>query len=584
MQEKVSEVYQKVIDDFAITGSVKQTARNVGTTLVRAQRILITEGLWSSKTSESVGKLYAENKTVPEIAKELFISEKTVQAYLPYVRTEKGYGGEHRSEEAIRSEDYRKRQQKALHNQVLNKESVEERKKSNVMLSQEKEVCDLEAVEVVSKEEILDMREKLDEECRSHKDYNNMTASDFYDSFMKKERTVLRLSLELKMERLSPEDKVVFNRYGKVLTGITRDILVPGDMTLHALHYVIQKAFGWQNSHLHSFKLSDDSFQKLTGGKNKTDKYGMINYDGKLVDWIKLCGIYFRYPTEDYEDLYWDDDYEEGISFKSWLKRKYTGPYRYRGEWEHYHQANFAARDFQKRFQTMEVKDFIHHSKPITDRLGAVDDREITIPVEEATIEDFQYGFTARLDELLERLPIVNLLVPKGIEVDDKIYAGIEELEKNQKDSMVELPTLPITDKLIYEYDYGDGWAVNITMTDCYYLKDSWDTMHEAGKDAYFIPAVKEKDVMADQRGYDKMDEYVEEEFSQKLVTVIFKKKPVCLAIDGLPVMDDVGGIYGYIDFLKRSRLSLPPERDDIREWAKSMGWNGRMSKPESLL
>ena len=149
---------------------------------------------------------------------------------------------------------------------------------------------------------------------------------------------------------------------------------------------------------------------------------------------------------------------------------------------------------------------------------------------------------------------------------------------------MVELPTLPITDKLIYEYDYGDGWAVNITMTDCYYLKDSWDTMHEAGKDAYFIPAVKEKDVMADQRGYDKMDEYVEEEFSQKLVTVIFKKKPVCLAIDGLPVMDDVGGIYGYIDFLKRSRLSLPPERDDIREWAKSMGWNGRMSKPESLL
>lgn len=36
------EIYQKVIDDFAVTGSVKQTAKNVGTTLVRAQRILIT--------------------------------------------------------------------------------------------------------------------------------------------------------------------------------------------------------------------------------------------------------------------------------------------------------------------------------------------------------------------------------------------------------------------------------------------------------------------------------------------------------------------------------------------------------------
>lgn len=40
-----------------------------------------TKSVWSSKTSESIGKFYAENKTITEIANELFISEKTVQAY-----------------------------------------------------------------------------------------------------------------------------------------------------------------------------------------------------------------------------------------------------------------------------------------------------------------------------------------------------------------------------------------------------------------------------------------------------------------------------------------------------------------------
>lgn len=40
------DVYQNVIDGFLSTGSVKQTVQNVGNTLVRAQRILITEGLW----------------------------------------------------------------------------------------------------------------------------------------------------------------------------------------------------------------------------------------------------------------------------------------------------------------------------------------------------------------------------------------------------------------------------------------------------------------------------------------------------------------------------------------------------------
>ena len=99
-------LYQKVIADYRITNSVKKTAQNVGTSLVRAQRILITEGLWSSHTSEQVGELFRKGMTTSEIAKQLVISEKTVQAYLPYTRTETGYG-ESRSYNSKKSEDYR---------------------------------------------------------------------------------------------------------------------------------------------------------------------------------------------------------------------------------------------------------------------------------------------------------------------------------------------------------------------------------------------------------------------------------------------------------------------------------------------
>ena len=95
------ELYQRIIDDYKITGSVKRTAENLGTTLVRAQRVLITEGLCSSDTSDEIWRLYQKGLNVKEIAEKLFVTEKTVQAYLPYT---KGYYSETiKSDEALRS-------------------------------------------------------------------------------------------------------------------------------------------------------------------------------------------------------------------------------------------------------------------------------------------------------------------------------------------------------------------------------------------------------------------------------------------------------------------------------------------------
>ena len=103
--------------------------------------------------------------------------------------------------------------------------------------------------------------------------------------------SVLKLRLSLNLEETDVKDRVVLNRYGKVKQGIIREVLVPADITLHALHYVIQRAFGWQNSHLHQYLLPEEVFQKMTGGKNRPDEYGRTLYDGKLTDWIDLISI-----------------------------------------------------------------------------------------------------------------------------------------------------------------------------------------------------------------------------------------------------------------------------------------------------
>ena len=137
---------------------------------------------------------------------------------------------------------------------------------------------------------------------------------------MKKSPDVLKLELSLDMYSVDDEEMDILRKYGKVDRGITREVLVPANITLHALHYVIMRAFGWQNSHLHHFRLPAQVFQEITGGKNKPNPDDRVVHDGLYTNWVRLCGLYFRFPCNDFEDLYWDDDYEEGKNFDTWLK------------------------------------------------------------------------------------------------------------------------------------------------------------------------------------------------------------------------------------------------------------------------
>lgn len=311
-------------------------------------------------------------------------------------------------------------------------------------------------IRIMTEHELLQVQKKLDEERIKKKESEEMSEQKY---------SVLKLRLSLNLEETDVKDRVVLNRYGKVKQGIIREVLVPADITLHALHYVIQRAFGWQNSHLHQYLLPEEVFQKMTGGKNRPDEYGRTLYDGKLTDWIDLCGVYFRFPCDDFEDIYWDDDYKQGVSIKTWFRKKYTAPYSYGGKWEHYAFANATAKSLITENSVIRVTpSFDEWMEMKKNGIDVSKQKDKMIPVTDATIEQVGLGFESRMDELLERLKVTEVLAAKDEKVPDDIREAVQFVAKRLAKVNEEIEVTPITKSLKYNYDYGDGWEVDIVM------------------------------------------------------------------------------------------------------------------------
>ena len=341
----------------------------------------------------------------------------------------------------------------------------------------------------------------------------------------KDKMTSVHLHLELKDEYLTEDRKRMLKRYGESSTGeaICRDILIPSDMPLHNLHYAIQKLYGWQNSHLRNFLLPEEKYQKLTGGTVK--------------GWSDLVGILFQPPSESEEDIFWDDDYEKG-SIYAWLKKKYTGPYFYGGELEHPEIAKRDVKRLMDNFQMLDVKesfqDYIARSKKDGDKETKTLRKA---PLIELTLEEMNSsiiieGGTAAL---LERLEV------------SKVLAGKDEL-------LNEKTLFPVTRELIYNYDFGDNWILTIT---------------------------KEQDC----RGLLESGLVSDEEIAYANEMVLNEHRPACIHKDGVFLLDDVGGLSGFADFLGTVYESEDKqERDEHRAWAKSLGWSEKKIANKKIL
>ena len=106
---------------------------------------------------------------------------------------------------------------------------------------------------------------------------------------------------------------------------------------------------------------------------------------------------------------------------------------------------------------------------------------------------------------------------------------------------------MPIATELLYSYDYGDDWEVDISL------------VREFGKD----------------------NQMVDDETAAK---VIADCKPICIAKDGLNVLDDCGNVPGYINMLRTIHEGDRDEAKEMREWARGQGWTGRDVSPQHMI
>lgn len=296
----------------------------------------------------------------------------------------------------------------------------------------------------------------------------------------------------------------------------------------------------------------------LTNGKNVPGDHGLCKHDGLFTRWADLCGIYFRFPYDEFEEYYGDDDYEKG-SIKNWLAKKYTGPYTYRCQVEDYSMSLKVVTDMMRRNPLVEKK--LSFEEYMEFKEKGIDPDKIkpeVVSIQDASIDFIQQKFQGQMTEMIERLPLAEVLIPaKACESED-ILERINDLQKRQKmQSKVNLPVIPVAKKLNYAYDYGDGWKVDVILEDCYYTKDAA---------VFNLENIEHNDLL------------------EKVAKVNETRKPLCLSLDGFSVFDDIGGIPGFIQYLEELNKAGDKEKEEILGFGKAMGWSNKLPNCKTLI
>lgn len=87
--------------------SLNEVAAEFGITAMKARKMLITAGVYSTETSREIQSLYASGKKIPEIQSIVGLSRASVHSYLPY--TKGSYNMTELSTNAERTKLYRER-------------------------------------------------------------------------------------------------------------------------------------------------------------------------------------------------------------------------------------------------------------------------------------------------------------------------------------------------------------------------------------------------------------------------------------------------------------------------------------------
>lgn len=636
----VAEYYRSTKSEQDSNGSIRDTAIKFDINRNKVRKILITMGELESPITAQALSMRQQGMSIKEIARDLGVSVATVSTALPYedkvdnsldptqhasdVREYRAYERERLKRQACRSS------KKQVASAARTGDNMSE---STVSVKEWQKDIRMSYTEAYHRphrstwEDVDEMREALATEL-SEDVPDELRELVAYLSSMKERKIsdkkgqfpgalndrdidalekiagdrlppdpmrVIRLHLELYDEyadgKLDDEDLEVLKRYGKLEHGdtISRDVIVPDDMPLYALHYVIQRAFGWQNSHLRNFELPDDRFQAMTGGN--------------VAMWSRMVGVLFRSPLMDEEDEFWADDYNGG-SFKNWLRKKYTGPYlsQCHGEGIISCLEDMKELDMDEEYYVMystvynretrkyDGEEYVSEVTPVYDYGGKkrpepepwhnkdeVPYRVEVVKFGQVPSEGMKFVFERNPMALLERLPVGAVLAAGRFHLPDdcseeerkyvneqiigsgdELYRLSEKKIKHIKDMDIDSPymqvlPMPVTDALLYNYDFGDNWRIRITAS------ENCADLVETGR-------------------------ITQSELDRAHVKCREVYRPVLIARDGEMLVDDVGGIHGFTEFLKTINPELkgmePEEKEEAKrekreslEWARYLGW-----------
>ena len=616
--KEVSEYFKKTRSEKDPEGSINDTALHFEINRNKVRKILVTTGSIKNEITEEALKLKNSGLSIRKIAEILGVSEATVSTYLPYDKTVKSTLDP--TDHTAKVRQYRAYEKRHFARQVQN--NIETEKEisqdiswkdewiSEVKLSYKKDRSrpqrttwedrlekndQLIVEDPYLKKVFAQMKDQREILLKTYHELSNKSDLSSKEEIIlaKAERSlgffpgvladrnrdeleklsgerlpyqpsdVVRLHLELVGE-YHRDDMEIIQKFGNLKgEAISRDVIVPYDIPLYALHYLIQRLFGWQNSHLHKFFLSDEKTKELI--KDRADYFK------------KLCGIIFRDPDMSENDEFWADNYERG-SFKNWLTRKYTGPYQSRCCGESYPLCQQSMKYYKDdepfyvsyiRYKDEEVivncYRVYNHDKTKNDppNINVSADEETRYEVvmfKDLPLRALELFFFHDIKVLIERLPLFAVLLP--IDSKEDLTDSDKQLKqlKNKMTSLIrnhnyepesQPLTSPFTRDLFYEYDFGDSWNIRITST-----YNCTDLMDRISQDQLDKASIKCRELY----------------------------RPVTLLADGDCLLDDVGGISGYAFFLKTVNPDLEgmdeyerhdalKEKREYLAWSKWLGW-----------
>ncbi len=411
------------------------------------------------------------------------------------------------------------------------------------------------------------------------------------------EVAAFKLHLELEHSSVENNDALddhqikLLKKYGKVNESISRDIIVPANMTLHALHFAIQKAFGWQHCHLFQYSLSEEDFNLVTAGRFDT--------------YADLCGILFRFPDEQFDD-FWDDDYENEMNFDHWLRSKYCGPYIHGSASdvmvENYSNAidmlyqleerKTSGKRSKKKDKKPEWAEGLSKDSYLADigsriMMGAPWNNLMKIR-SVGSIFNIYSEENERLDVHRWKAAVMQ----DKADTDEMLNHAYQSGEYSEEQLMrmfmlAAVEPVPYFNAIYYNYDFGDDWRVKITAADYYinmlelddFDEDDFDDWDDFDEDDFDDNAFPEEYIYVNSRG-----EQVDDDLNELIQNVDIRMHPACVAADGLNVCDDCGNVWGYVEMLETIHGKDREAAADMKAWAKMQGWTGRAKKPERML